>query len=117
MDDGIIRREAELVADWSEREDLDLDELWLCDTTYSLIYNMLMWDAIIGGCKPKFLYYILIKSAFGYRLFYWKLKIKNNKKIIKKLLFTLKVLCICLNALFIFHEQCKRHWFKKKTQI
>ena len=81
MDDGIIRREAELVADWSEREDLDLDELWLCDTTYSLIYNMLMWDAIIGGCKPKFLYSILIKSAFGYRLFYWKLKIENNKKI------------------------------------
>ena len=28
----------------------------------------------------------------------------------------LKVLCICLNALFMSHDQCKRHGFKKKKR-
>ena len=28
----------------------------------------------------------------------------------------LKVLCICLNAPFMSHEQCKRHGFKKKKK-
>ena len=38
-------------------------------------------------------------NAFGYRLFCWKLK--TIKKIIKKLLFTKKLLFICLIALFM----------------
>ena len=29
----------------------------------------------------------------------------------------LKVLCICLNALFMSHDQCKRHGFKKKKKV
>ena len=38
---------------------------------------------------------------FGYRLFCWKLKTENNKKIISRLLFTPKTLFICLFALFM----------------
>ena len=37
-----------------------------------------------------------------------KLKIENNKKIIKKLLFT--------KGLFISDEQCNRRWLKKKKK-
>ena len=41
------------------------------------------------------------------------LKIENNKKIIKKLLFTRGLLFICLLALFMSHEQCKKRWSLK----
>ena len=41
---------------------------------------------------------------------------KNNKKKIKKLLFTRGLLFICLNALFMSHEQCKRRWSIKKNK-
>ena len=45
------------------------------------------------------------------------LKTKNNKKIISKLLFTQKILFICLFALFMSHEQYKRCWsFKKRKK-
>ena len=43
------------------------------------------------------------------------LKTENWKlKTIKKLLFELWLLFIYLIALFMSHEQCNRHWFKKK---
>ena len=35
----------------------------------------------------------------------WKLIVKNNKKIIFKLLFTLQTLFVCLNAPFMEHER------------
>ena len=45
------------------------------------------------------------------------LKTENWKlKTIKKLLFELWLLFIYLIALFMFHEQCNRHWFKKKKK-
>ena len=43
------------------------------------------------------------------------LKTENNKKKIKKLLFTRVAMFTCLNALFVSHEQCKRRWKKKKA--
>ena len=45
------------------------------------------------------------------------LKTENNKKIISELLFTQKILFICLFALFMSHEQYKRCWsFKKRKK-
>ena len=44
------------------------------------------------------------------------LKTENNTKIIKKLLFELWLLFICLIALFMSHEQCNRRWVKKKKK-
>ena len=44
------------------------------------------------------------------------LKIENNKKIIFELLFTPKILFICLFTLFISHEQCNRCWLKEKKR-
>ena len=54
----------------------------------------------------------LIRVCFGnHSLILLKIEIENNKKkIIFGLLFTLKILFICLNALFMSHEQCKRRW-------
>ena len=41
---------------------------------------------------------------------------ENNKKIIKKLQFMCGLQFIILNALFMSHEQCKRHLKKKKKK-
>ena len=41
---------------------------------------------------------------------------ENNKKIIKKLLFILRLLFISLNAMFMSHEQCNGRWFRKKKK-
>ena len=56
-------------------------------------------------------------GAFRYRLFCWKLKIKNNKKIISSYYSHQKILYICLDALFISHKQCTRCWSKGKKRV
>ena len=42
------------------------------------------------------------------------LKIENNKKLFFGYYSLMKSLCICLIALLMSHEQCKRRWIKKK---
>ena len=44
------------------------------------------------------------------------LKTENNKKIIFSYYLLKKSLFICIFALFISHEQCKRRWSKKKKK-
>ena len=60
--------------------------------------------------KRKFMVYL--DTAY----FAENLLLKTIKKIIFGLLFTLQTLFIYLNALFMFHEQCKRRWSQKKKK-
>jgi len=63
-DNGSIRWESSLGGYLIEREQMGLGLLWvviMCDNTCPLFCKMLMCHAMIGGCKLRILYYILIK--------------------------------------------------------